>query len=374
MPSKRKHTKTRHGCKTCRERRVRCDLQRPVCRNCTKRKIVCGYTKELIQNINSPAADPGPPFKNNLSDVRLMHHWSTSTYLTLSDEDAQHSVWQRDVPELAFTHEFLMYGIFAFTALHRARGPALNPSEKETLIIPGGQYKQLGLSSYIPVLEQSSDDNCEALFAFSLLLGSLSLAELQIECADTVDSMSLLSSLVEVSNLLSGCVAIADRHRPVLRRGKLEPLLGSELESGCLTDLPVDLQVALQTLIGVSESIPSELPSRDRKLCIEALNRLGSLYPPNGHPFTRAALIAWPVLGGKEFLDLMFARDTLALICLAFYGAILHQHGHVWFLEGIGAKIVRAVAGIIPEATRIHLEWALGIVGVVRNDEVMNAC
>lgn len=366
MPSKRKHTKTRHGCKTCRERRVRCDLQRPVCRNCTKRKIVCGYTKELVDSLASTAAavPETPSSRTHVCDVQLMHHYATRTYLTLSDDSTRHSVWQIHIPELAFKHDFLLFGIYAFTALHRSRLPMLDPVEKEALIALGGQYKHLGLSSYIPALEISNDDNCEALFAFSLLLGSLCLAELQSQCTDNLDSMILFSSLVEVSNLLSGSVAIADRHRMALQRGHLAPLLGSDLPCGDRKEFPIGLQEALKNILASLDNDPSAIPTTNREACFQAIHRLGLLYPPNGQSCTRAALIAWPVQGGKDFLDLMYSQDTLSLVCLAIYGAILHHNGHVWFLEGIGAKIVLAVVRIVPHAARHYLEWAMQTAGV----------
>ncbi|CUS10031.1 unnamed protein product [Tuber aestivum] len=43
MPPKRRHTKSRNGCMTCRRRRVKCDEIRPICTNCTRRELDCMY-------------------------------------------------------------------------------------------------------------------------------------------------------------------------------------------------------------------------------------------------------------------------------------------------------------------------------------------
>lgn len=394
MPSKRPHTKTRHGCKTCRARRVRCDLQRPICGNCIKRKVACAYLKEPAPDtpqqphplpIGSGFVGPSgslamgtplgiggitlPPSGNGAGyttrDIQLMYHWSTSTYLTLSDDDERHEVWQRTVPELAFRHDFLLYGLFALAAFHRCRTmPAVTPAERATLVALGRHYKQWGLTSYIPLLQHSRDDNCHALFAFSLLLGALCLGELQYDYEDvSFSATDFFTTMVGISNLMSGTITLATQHRASLREGNLAPLVGSDLQPGPISSFPYSLRQAVEQVLEAVRNDSPDLPSRDKDACLAALGRLGLLYPKGGHPTcTRAALIAWPVSGGKEFLEMMHARDPLALICLAHYGAILHQNKHVWFLDGLGAKLVTSVLEVIPVCAVKYLEWAVATV------------
>lgn len=360
---------------TCRGRRVRCDLQRPVCGNCTKRKVDCAYQKEPDQQQQQTVSQQAggravvgtsgiPPVAAGFTarDVQLIYHYSTSTCLTLSDDDTRHAVWQTTVPELAFKHDFLLYGLFALAAFHRCRTmPNVTPTERLALVGLGRHYKQWGLTSYIPLLQHSSDENCHALFAFSLLIGSLCLAELQYDYEDaSYSAMDFFTGLVGISNLLSGSVALAHQHRPALREGNLAPLLGSDLRPGAIETFPSGLRHALETVLEAARVNSPDLPSSDKDACVTALRRLGLLYPMGGHPpCTRAALIAWPVLGGKDFLDLMHARDPFALICLAHYGAVLHQNKHVWFLDGLGARLVSAVLEFVPVCAVKFLEWAV---------------
>lgn len=343
---------------------------RPVCGNCTKRKIECGYVKESQQTKDEPpraaALISTQSYPASTYDVQLMYYYSTQTYRTLSDDESRHFVWQVDVPQLAFKHAFLLYGLLSFTAFHQCRMSP--PAERASLVRIGRHYKQYGLGTYIPELERSSSSNCHALFAFSLLLGSLCLAELQLDFEQVeLDTMAFFSSLVDISNLLSGCIAIADQHRDVLRKGNLAPLLGSDLQAACgsLADFPSGLKEALEKVFHGVQNNPHHLPSGDTETCIAAVKRLGLVYPANSQPQvagqppgSRAALIAWPVLGGREFLELMHSRDTLALVCLAHYGAIVHQYRNVWFLEGLGAKLVGSVLQVVPDSSRQYLEWA----------------
>ncbi|KAF8417518.1 hypothetical protein EV426DRAFT_705394 [Tirmania nivea] len=48
--SRRAHTKTRTGCRTCRQRKVKCDETRPICTNCSKRGLhsECEYRDSVV--------------------------------------------------------------------------------------------------------------------------------------------------------------------------------------------------------------------------------------------------------------------------------------------------------------------------------------
>jgi hypothetical protein len=377
-------------------------MQRPECGNCQKRRVECAFLKEQepdlprrqppghhldfgrdgrlivggrdvresISSLGSTASPAGSGMGTGMGvgvgftarDVQLMYHYSTSTCFTLSDDAARHDVWQRTVPELAFKHDFLLYGLFALAAFHRCRTtPAVTPADRLSLIALGRRYKQWGLTSYIPLMQHSSDDNCHALFAFSLLIGSLCLAELQYDYEDVSSSATdFFTTLVGTSHMWSGTLALAHQHRSTLRQGNLAPLLGTDLEPGSIDTFPNGLRQALESVFDAVRSNSPDLASADTDACLSALQRLGLFYPKGGQPMcSRAALIAWPVLGGKDFLDLMQVRDPLALICLAHYGAIVHQNRHVWFLDGLGAKMVSVVLEFIPVCAVKYLEWAV---------------
>lgn len=63
-PSRRSHTKSRKGCKTCKRRHIRCDESYPQCRNCTKHHVRCDYldatTPDLESSISSARTSPTP--------------------------------------------------------------------------------------------------------------------------------------------------------------------------------------------------------------------------------------------------------------------------------------------------------------------------
>lgn len=63
-PSRRSHTKSRKGCKTCKRRHIRCDESYPQCRNCSKHQVRCDYMDS--PNLASPGSPDGSAKANLL--------------------------------------------------------------------------------------------------------------------------------------------------------------------------------------------------------------------------------------------------------------------------------------------------------------------
>jgi len=99
-----------------------------------------------------------------------MHLYSTSTCLTFTPQPERQRVWQHAVPQLAFSHSFLLNGLLAISALHLS---SLSPTRKETLRAYATERQDTALSLFRSALSQMDSENCHACVAFSGLLGVL---------------------------------------------------------------------------------------------------------------------------------------------------------------------------------------------------------
>lgn len=146
MPSRRQHTKSRHGCLTCKKRKVRCDMNKPICENCHRLERQCTYadtldtlspSKTLPYESSFASVSPGPPsiapnstgkepqapFLSSITaesahDLELVHHFTTHTSSSLTDSGEQAMVWRVYVPRYAFLHRFLLYVVLMCKFLH----------------------------------------------------------------------------------------------------------------------------------------------------------------------------------------------------------------------------------------------------------------
>ncbi|EMC92251.1 hypothetical protein BAUCODRAFT_78015 [Baudoinia panamericana UAMH 10762] len=200
-PSRRSHTKSRKGCKTCKRRHIRCDETYPQCRNCTKHQVRCDYMETAGSDIESQQSpeqqslqlSPGSesrveqwqqsgrfpypemqvfphPHAHEYSrnDLRLIHHLSTiANNLTL--KGASHlTTWTQKVPKflsVASTHPYVMHALLAMSANHLAWLHSSNATRN--LYLHHGSIALRGLHEAIG---NFSHANADAVLAASLLL------------------------------------------------------------------------------------------------------------------------------------------------------------------------------------------------------------
>ncbi|CAO2651120.1 Nn.00g094170.m01.CDS01 [Neocucurbitaria sp. VM-36] len=74
--AKRKQSKSRNGCITCKAKRLKCDETKPTCQQCARRAVTCGgYKKDFkwrpFEEPNIPGKPPAKPRKGSLTHLRL---------------------------------------------------------------------------------------------------------------------------------------------------------------------------------------------------------------------------------------------------------------------------------------------------------------
>ncbi|PVH96696.1 hypothetical protein DM02DRAFT_105738 [Periconia macrospinosa] len=156
-PSRRSHTKSRKGCKTCKKRHIRCDETFPQCRNCTKHQVRCDYMDSPTAMIpESPKSPQHPnllwtpeidsmielwrqtgefPFPElrvypqpqwrafHKTDLRLIHHLASISAEMFRNRTSKLTLWADMLPKflsIAASHPFVMHSILAFSASHLA--------------------------------------------------------------------------------------------------------------------------------------------------------------------------------------------------------------------------------------------------------------
>ena len=150
MAPRLNHKKSRKGCQRCKARKVKCDEVRPICGACTKHELLCEWPNVMprarkTQTSPSPATDAeaerratGPtspyergsvisfePEQRQLLELHLMHYYLTidATNLPLWKDPPQlRAIWTIDAINHALRHPFLLYTIYAITALHATVG------------------------------------------------------------------------------------------------------------------------------------------------------------------------------------------------------------------------------------------------------------
>ncbi|EME42920.1 hypothetical protein DOTSEDRAFT_173450 [Dothistroma septosporum NZE10] len=366
MPSRRPHTKTRHGCNTCKARKVRCDEEKPVCRNCTRGNRSCSYPSQILAIPNSlathiDAQDQIFPIR----DMELLHHYTSFTYKLMTNDPDQFEIWQVNVPQMAFRYRFLLHGILAVAALHRRY--EAEDSQKETLMNLARYHQQHALTLYIPRLHSINQDNCNALFAFSMLLGILCFGMLDDQ---DLGSRAIISRFLDCFDALMGATAVAYEAAHWLRQGIFRPIM-EEIwpEVHDFAHLKEGAREALESLLAQVESTCRSDPADPVQAYLASIYGWATVMYPAPGDRQVLIVVAWPVLAGATYVSLLKRRDPLALVILGHYGVALHLYGRLWMIEGLGKRLTEAIAEELDVAWRPLLAWPLSRVSEVITPE-----
>jgi hypothetical protein len=307
-----------------------------------------------------------------INEVQLMHHYTAYTCLTISENPVLTSLWKEVVPKHAFQHQFLLYGIFAIAAWHKLRDQHDNPVD---LIYTANLYQQKALPIYINLLSNIDKENCHALFAFSQLIVAISYSRLRLGIDEKhIVQQWIITAIVEIFGQLKGALVVAEKASAWLCDGDLKPMMGAwpelRLPQRSLTRNP-----GIKALLSLSDHISGQIDDG-----VESKGRVESLLSTIQLLYTvfledcesadrRNKIIGLPVFFDTEYINLLRAQDDASLVILSYYGVALHQIRHVWYLDGIGAKIVQAIAHLIGPDWSSHLTWPQMEVGVLSCNE-----
>ncbi|KAJ5689648.1 C6 finger domain protein [Penicillium macrosclerotiorum] len=296
------HTKSRKGCYTCKHRRVKCDEGRPKCGACAIRNDECVFPNlpvtrdqpqrrtglerderavEVNQNgaqrdaqsvsfwhsqFNLSLGDSSSGIAAqrqglNMHDLILLQHYFLHTSKRMSLQPSKTLIWERVIPEMAASNEFLMHLVLALAGLElltaenpdeiRAKEPfgyfpKPNGTPGEDITLYSSrlhivlEHHQQGLKGLQEELS-SSDSNAEVLVAGAMLIVGFAFASLRVRDLDSFFQSSHASPATENTSpgiaggleapqvqwlrLVRGLTAIMDQNWHSLRRSRIRSLL-----------------------------------------------------------------------------------------------------------------------------------------------------
>lgn len=121
--------------------------------------------------------------------------------------------------------------------------------------------------------------------------------------------------------------------------------------------LLADIADALEKL-KTSHQLSAEALNRESYvLAIESLESSSKVPDTEGQDF--GLVFEWPIRVSKEYILLLTARQSMALVILAYYAAILHELRDRWWTSGWGVKLVREIYLMLDDECKILMQWPL---------------
>ncbi|KAL4926413.1 Zn(II)2Cys6 transcription factor [Aspergillus undulatus] len=371
MPPRRSHTKSRNGCDQCKKRRVKCDERGPPCSNCTSRELECVYSKAPVpRRMSSTSASPTTsaygynatpnsvqPYQNipysealaatELRRLELMHKYSTETYQSFCNSSSDFYTWQIVVPQKAFRQDFLMKGILAAASLHIAS--SLDTSAAATYINTALEYHNQTLTPFRHAIDDISPENCDAVFAHSVVTTIISIA-LPQRNTEKDENIGAYEKIVLATELLQGVRKILKICRGWLQ---FKPLTAvSDFWERSSMGLDPETAAALDKLASLTDETASP---EQHSMFKEAVQLLRQCYTRFANTRDIASILAWLAAADKELIYAFRCRQPLAMLILMYWGVLLHElHSGLWWARNAGSALV---LDLLPELQPYRLRW-----------------
>ncbi|CAG8425899.1 unnamed protein product [Penicillium salamii] len=422
MGPRRTHTKSRNGCPECKKRRLKCDERFP-CTNCIKHAIQCSYLeREASTPASTPATQPDslqtsrasplipksypktpasavapPESRSDLlhflaespneiptfdtddwaSDLELMHHYSTVTCNTLTiREDARH-VWRVVLPIEGYSNRYLMHGILALSALHRAH---LYPAQRDKYIKATAYHQAAGLKQFRELIASPIDpSNWQPVFCFSSMI-------MVYVCASPVRIgerwPAPILNMAELFSVVKGMQSIMEPWLHSLRKTQLAPLVNSVyLESEPLIASPAMMQQSLlpagtREHLSLLHKFVDEYPfteseddphtpdgslntnhRTDYKKALQYFENSTRQIDLAGPHVEIGMVLMWAYSLSTRFRHDLEAYWSPALVLLAYWCVLLHLVEHSWFINGASRELLEDIEKKIHPAFKDWLAW-----------------
>ncbi|KAL2822418.1 hypothetical protein BJX63DRAFT_376478 [Aspergillus granulosus] len=394
MPTRRTHRKSRHGCKACKQRRVKCDEARPVCSNCSQREETCEYTTEASfiwatdepqqprtrrrkqpseeSTVDSPGApSPNAPFWLlggfgdrstsptstaapilDLTQMRLLVNWQNETSQFFSRDTETRNVWQLYLVNEALKWPSLMHGILAVSALQFALSePA---TEQPFWLELATAHKGQALHALREGIQKVTPENSKALMGLSALVVAYAFGS-ALTAVSEADKPSL-HTLNNVFVLCRGVQQITNQAYSFLRTSTFAPLF---TPGDPEVEVPVHVRRSLDHLDRLNTEC-LHAGSHDAVTYTRVISALRSLSAhayaqPNSMTFSAG----WAIRVSPEYLQYLQANMPLALVVHAHYCVFLHlARGNV-FIQHWGRSVLEDIIQLLDSSWKPHIEWPI---------------
>lgn len=296
-----------------------------------------------------------------------MHHYTTTTYLTLVDRHDTAGIWQTVMPEMANQHDFLMHALLACSALHLAH---LSPAEQQRYIMRAQSHQDMAMPLFRHAITNVTEHNCDAILAFAHFLVIYSFA------ADQPDERLLLADPSSphpgllcswLYFIRNGCLLVCEFWDQI-ERGPLGPLANSwESPMPTLDEDPARLHMKshLLSLIPGTAEPGEELWSASvcetyRDAALQLSWALAAARTLSDEEFTTwDAVRVWPMEVSVPFMELLTQGHPASLVLLAHYCRLLERLEPHWYFEGRTNTLIQAILDRLGSAWRERLRASL---------------
>ncbi|KAL5337407.1 hypothetical protein BJX70DRAFT_245745 [Aspergillus crustosus] len=427
------HHKSRYGCFPCKQRRIKCDENKPACGNCVQRNVECSFKysapsqQHITTTISNASSSPTPtiplqpeslmPYlsfcRNNTRDLELYCHFQAYTTSSFSDQISIQNIFRDGFTKLAASFPFVGHGLMSIAYIHLA---TLSPATSGKLLAEGAFHQNQALPGYLATLKNITEENSAALFGFAMFVVMFTFSDVNEECGGLLQMAKdeparkteaihgLASSAARVARSMHNIFGIFWRCQRWISSGPLaaaiqrysppmlsEPSLSwmrlEDQRLALLRDLwECDLSIPDAQSIVLSDALTS---LRDTFAMVTQLTTLPltaytdcesqpSISLSDIHSRLSVgrlddvqSVFTWYIRLGPDFINMIAGGNRYAMVVLAHYAIVLDRAvSDRWWAHQLPQRFVAMAELILGEERKSWIEWPLGVVSSERSNRV----
>jgi hypothetical protein len=294
--------------------------------------------------------------------MRLLHHYCTITIETLGVNMPLNAgvirVWKKEVPQLAFEHDFLMDNLLALASVHMDHVAPQSANYQLTAL-----YQDKALRVYREAVANFSKDNFLAVIIASVLLSPSALVinrkadENRLWSVDWLVMHTGVGTILKAAawtDVLESCIA---------------PIFNIQLPNPAPTLIPMALQ---QMLDSVKDD---DLDTSYRDVLFESVVGLGGLYGRIAHnglvQTTAIDVMRWPYMIPSQFRELAKERVPQALVILAHFIVLFELLPQLWWVSDVAGHEVDTIGILLGPQWQRFLVFPKAVVRTKDQDQIL---
>jgi Fungal specific transcription factor domain len=301
----------------------------------------------------------------DVNTLELLHFYTTTTSLTLSNRPELQRIWQQVLPRIAFTDHFLLHGILAFSALHLARS---QPERKTLLYSEASAHHNIGLRMFKNAMSNITPENCDACFAFSSIIAAYAWASSD-QTGDLFFSNTSVSeekSNVEWISLLRGVYTLLKAAGEWMTNSSMKLILQpSCIDPELARAADPEGSAKLTALSQLWDLSLGKFDVNDVGVLNETLALLNEAYglvalsSVNLEIDMILVVYAWPIKVPEAFFVMVKEQKPEALVVLAHYSLLLNKVDQLWYMQGMSRRLLHTIHSKIGKEWESWIAWPL---------------
>jgi hypothetical protein len=336
---------------------------------------VIASPSSIFSGVSTPTAQWGDDLQVpsvNVSNAELQHQfcfYTASSFTTSEKEGGQITrFWSHNVPQIGFSHTFVLHLSFAVAAYHLAHIHSQDSKKRNNYRNLAKSHETIGLAGFTAALDTVNKDNCGALYVAATLVCYCTFAAgpkspedvLVCRLGDNgptswqplIHGVRLIRSDIAPDVLFSGLMAPLGPQS--VSNPDTGPLSAREEFSRINWEQPLQKLREMVQASGATES------------CLRSMGGLASIYraiygnDSDGRfdgPQEDQFVFGWIYRLDNSFVAQLSAMEPLALLILAYYCPLLRTMDTCWYMEGWANHILTMMRNTLKEGYTEWLQW-----------------